>query len=64
MMSETEEKVRVLLFALEELKLQLLRSDSPLLRAEYNVVVGKINKLGKEYEQEKDKNTEGNKQDA
>lgn len=63
-MSKIEEKIRVLFFALEELKMQLLRSDSPLLRAEYNVVIGKINKLGKEHEQETNENTEGSKQDA
>ena len=59
-MDETEEKIRVLLFALEELKLQLLRSDSPLYRAEYNVVVGKINSLNKEYEKRKMEENKGN----
>ena len=64
-MDETEEKIRVLLFALEELKLQLLRSDSPLYRAEYNVVVGKINSLNKEYEKRKvEENNKSDKQDA
>ena len=45
---KNEEKIRVYLFALEELKAQMMESDSPFLRAEYNVIVEKINKWAAE----------------
>ncbi len=57
-MSNLEEQIKVYYLALQELKIQLIRDDNPLLRAEYNVVVGKINKMSKEYEQEKERKTQ------
>jgi hypothetical protein len=56
-MSNLEEQIKVHYLALQELKIQLIQNDFPLLRAEYNVIVGKINEMSKQYEQEKAKET-------